>query len=165
MSLERPEFLQHLAAHESAHAVVGLAHGFTVITADITMEPTKHPDGGFMMGGVVFDAPDEDMNKLAKERPDDAGVVFMAGMCAEEALLGSHVQECWAGDLRIVRIGHGWLEADGRAERMPALIEFLNRAYEEVVVRKEALRNLANVLLLRGKLSGADIAAILAASA
>jgi hypothetical protein len=160
LSLGRAEYLQHLAAHEAGHAVVGLARGFALLAIDIQMEPTEHPDGGFVMGGVVFDAPDGDMNALLKEQPAEAAVVLMAGSCAEQVLLGSHMREGWSGDLRILRIGHGWL--GGMPELPPVLIKYMNRAYEDVLLHQTEIRDVANTLLLNGRLTANDVQAVLA---
>jgi hypothetical protein len=146
----------HMATHEAGHAVVGLAHNLSIIDIDIQLDPVLHPDGGFIFGGTRFDAPDGDMNTLARERPAETAVVLMAGLCAEEVVLGSHLRESWMGDLRIVRIGHGWL--DGMSELPPELFDYLNDAHDAVTRSEMSIRKVADLLFRRGRLTGDQIA-------
>jgi hypothetical protein len=45
----------------------------TLIDIDIASAPVPHQDGGFILAGVRFDAPNGDMNELARERPAETG--------------------------------------------------------------------------------------------
>jgi hypothetical protein len=130
---------QHLAAHEAGHAVVALRYDMALLDIEIESDPVAHPEGGFIFGGVRFVAADGDMNEWAKAQPADAAVVLMAGFCAEEVLLGCHLRESWEGDMRIMRIGHGWLV--GTADRVPQMFGYVNAAHEAVMQNQTAIRD------------------------
>jgi hypothetical protein len=145
-----------MSVHEAGHAVVGLAHDISVLEVDIESDPVDHPDGGFIFGGTRFDTPDGDMNAWARERRGDSALVLMAGLCAEEVVFGSHLRESWLGDLRILRIGHGWLE--GRAEIPHEVFRYINDAHDAVTRKEASVRAVADELFRRGRLTGDEVA-------
>jgi ATP-dependent Zn protease len=153
------------AVHECGHAVVGLALGLELVEIDIARDPTPHIEGGLQMGGTVFVAPSGDMNQLARQRPVEMGIAMMAGMCAEEVILGGHAKGGWKGDSRIVKEGHGWTAAahtaDEKRIRVDKMIEYTNKAHELVIANKETIRQLANELMKKGRLEGADVATLI----
>lgn len=152
---------RHSATHEAGHAVVGAALGLTIIDVDINLTPTPHPDGGLIVGGTRFDAPGGDMNALARERPTETAVALMAGLCAEEVILGAHLHESWIGDLRILRIGHGW--TDGLSQIPPEVIKYLNEAHDAVTRSENPIQAVAEQLYETGHLTGAQVNLITAA--
>jgi hypothetical protein len=156
--LDAKQAREHIAVHEAGHAVVGLRHGMRLLDVDIGSDPVAHPDGGFIFGGVRFDAPDGDMNRWAQAQPVETAVVLMAGMCAEEVLLGYHLRESWMGDLRIVRIGHGWLE--GMTVLPPEMLIYINDAHEAVTRSEAAISAVAGALLREAHLTATEIAAL-----
>jgi len=123
---------------------------------DIQKSPVSHPDGGFVFGGTRFAAPDGDMNQWAKERPVQTAIVLMAGISAEEVILECHLRESWLGDLRILRIGHGWLE--GMSDLPREMFRYLNEAHEAVTRNETAIRRVADALLSSGRLNVDEIA-------
>ncbi|HCG01757.1 MAG TPA: hypothetical protein DEV93_14595 [Chloroflexi bacterium] len=147
---------QHMAVHEAGHAVVGIAHDMSLLDVDIQSDPVSHPDGGFIFGGIRFDAPNGDMNEWARERPVETAIVLMAGKCAEELILGSHLRESWSGDLRILRIGHGWLE--GMSDLPHEMFRYLNDAHDAVTRHETTIRRVADVLLRKGRLTADEVA-------
>jgi hypothetical protein len=146
---------RHVATHEAGHAVVGAALGLQVVDVAIDLTPSLHPDGGVVFAGTRFDAPGGDMNALARERPAETAVALMAGLCAEEVLLGAHLRESWIGDLRIVRIGHSWI--DGKRQLPPELISYLNEAHSTVTRSETAIRAIAELLTHTGHLTGDQV--------
>lgn len=157
--LDAMQVRQHMAVHEAGHAVIGLMHHMELLEVDIQSDPVAHPDGGVIFGGARFAAPDDDMNEWARAQPAETAVVLMAGMCAEEVVLGCHLRESWMGDVRIVRIGHGWLE--GRADLPSELVDYLNDAYDAVTASETAIRTVADVLLRAGRLTADEIAVLI----
>jgi hypothetical protein len=157
--LDSTQVVQHMAMHEAGHAVVGLAHGMSLLDIVIQSEPVAHPDGGFVFGGARFDAPDGDMNEWAKARPAETAVVLMAGMCAEEVVLGCHLSESWMGDVRIARIGHGWI-GYGTADQS-RMFGYINDAHDEVAASEAGIRTVANALLQTGRLTADEIALLM----
>jgi ATP-dependent Zn protease len=152
---------RHKATHEAGHAVVGAALGFAVIDVDINLSPTPHPDGGLIAGGTRFDAPGGDIHALARERPAETAIALMAGLCSEEVILGAHLRESWIGDLRILRIGHGW--TDGPREMPSEIVSYLNEAHETVTRNRNSIQAVAEQLHETGYLTGAQVKAIYAA--
>jgi hypothetical protein len=157
--LDPIQIRQHLAAHEAGHAVVGLRYGMAFLDIDIQSDPVAHPDGGFIFGGVRFVAPHDDMNEWADAHPAEAAVVLMAGFCAEEVLLRCHLRESWEGDVRIMRIGHGWLV--GMADHVPEMFGYVNAAHEAVTQNQTVIRDVANVLLARGRMTANEVEALI----
>ena len=80
----------------------------------------------------------------------------MAGLCAEEVLLGTHGRQGWGGDRRIVRIGDGWVDPM-TPEQWERLLQYIDEAHRAVVCHEAAVRSVADSLLLVGKLTGADV--------
>jgi len=76
----------------------------------------------------------------------------MAGLCAEEVILGAHLRESWIGDLRILRIGHGWI--DGMRQLPPELISYLNEAHAAVTQKETQIQAIAKLLARTGHLTG-----------
>jgi hypothetical protein len=150
------EVRQHIAVHEAGHAVVGLIRDVSLLDVDIKRSPVSHPDGGFVFGGTRFAAPDGDMNQWAKERPVETAIVLMAGISAEEVILECHLRESWLGDLRILRIGHGWLE--GMSDLPREMFRYLNEAHEAGTRNATAIRRVADARLSSGRLHVAEIA-------
>jgi hypothetical protein len=109
-------------------------------------------------GGTRFDAPGGDMNALARKRPTETAVALMAGLCAEEVILGAHLRESWHGDLRILRIGHGW--TDGLSQIPPEIITYLNAAHEAVTRSQIAIQAVAEQLDRAGHLTGDQVDSI-----
>jgi hypothetical protein len=107
---------------------------------------------------VRFDAPEGDMNRWARAQPIETAVVLMAGICAEEVLLGCHLRESWMGDVRIVRISHGWL--DGMTEFPPEMFVYINDAHQAVTRSEVAISAVAGALLREGRLTSAEITAL-----
>ena len=156
--LDAKQAREHIAVHEAGHAVVGLRHGMRLLDVDIGSDPVAHPDGGFIFGGVRFDAPEGDMKRWARAQPIETAVVLMAGICAEEVLLGCHLRESWMGDVRIVRISHGWL--DGMTEFPPEMFVYINDAHQAVTRSEVAISAVAGALLREGRLTSAEITAL-----
>jgi ATP-dependent Zn protease len=156
---------RHVAVHESAHAVVGLARQLELVEIDIDSAPTPHIEGGMRYGGTVFVAPNGDMNELARRRPVDMSIALMAGICAEEVIFKGHIKGGWIGDSRIIKEGHGWIdEASSEAEkreRLDKTVRYMNQAYELVVTHEHAIRKLADVLIVNGRLRGGEVAKLL----
>lgn len=156
--LDANQSREHIAVHEAGHAVVGLRRGMRLLDVDIGSDPVAHPDGGFIFGGVRFDAPDGDMNRWAQAQPIETAVVLMAGMCAEEVLLGCHLRESWMGDVRIVRIGHGWL--GGMTVLPPEMLNYINDSHQAVTRSEAAISVVAGALLREARLTATEIAAL-----
>ncbi len=156
--LDAKQAREHIAVHEAGHAVVGLRHGMRLLDVDIGSDPVAQPDGGSIFGGVRFDAPGGDMNRWAQAQPTETAVVLMAGMCAEEVLLGCHLRESWMGDLRIMRIGHGWL--DGMTDLPPEVLIYINDAHQLVTRSEAAIGAVAGALLREARLTATEITAL-----
>ncbi len=84
------------------------------------------------------------------------GLALMAGVCAEGVVLGCHLQKGWEGDLELVRIGYGWVDAL-TFEQQHALFRLIGQAHELVLQHESAIRRVASRLLEDGKLGGEEV--------
>lgn len=165
LSLNPAEILRQIAVHEAGHAVVGSLLGFELIDVSVADVLTQHPagDGWWQMGGARFEAPDEDVNQLAKQRPDEMAVVLLAGTAAEEVALRQHIRESWAGDLRIIRSSRGMIDESTPEEAARFIQTFVRPALDEaerlVRGRYEWIARVANELQLSRWLSAESVAA------
>jgi hypothetical protein len=151
----------HSAVHEAGHAVVGIAVGLPLLEVTIH-EPTpwEQESDALLLGGTRFEAPNGDQHELARQRPDEVAVMAMSGSEAEQALLGRYGTGGFAGDVRMVRIGFGWLRPMS-TDQQSCLHAYRDQAKALVGLHRNAIESVANALVEVGRLSRADLTAIL----
>jgi hypothetical protein len=128
-----------------------------LVSVDVTMAESHRE--GLIPGGTKFVAPDDDQKQLARQHPAEMAVVLLAGVCAEEHLLGCHLKDGWLGDIEIVKEGHGWTDA-GNGERQERIRDYLEAADDAVQQRAGAIRLVASALLEAGRLTGPEVVAL-----
>jgi len=157
--LTQSRLWSHIVVHEAGHAVVGTALGFRVLGVQIG--GLGSTDFGRMAGGTIFDAPEGDTRRLMRDRPDQMGVVLMAGAAAELRFYKGSIERSYDEDFKILRRGLGWLNALTEAQQA-TVSGYLESAIQEVADYRLAIERTAQALLKRHRLSGDEFDEIFA---
>lgn len=115
---------------------------------------------GLALGQTVFDAPEGDHNLLAKSRPNEMALTMLAGVTSEQLIEGSFGREGWLEDLRIMRLGLGWVAGSNDIGRRDKLEALLGECRRKVVKYQEEILTVAQVLLRRRSLDGLQMASV-----
>lgn len=156
--LSKHRLVQHLAVHESGHAVVGARAGFTVRAVQLISG--EQCASGTMGAWTHFDAPDDDQVKLARAHPQEMAIVLLAGSLAEERILGNHAVAGYTEDIRILRLGLGWERPLGRWQQR-RLERIIGLARDAVRREEGDIRRLASALTRFGELDQLQISRLL----
>lgn len=144
-SLTPAEAVQHFAVHEAGHAVVGRRHGLVIIRVSLDVVPT---DVGTQAGGAEFVLGPGGVEAEVRTRPLEIGSMCLAGSLAEESWLGGHIDDGYSEDVRIMRVGLGWIEGgELDLDRTRRLSELVSQARRDVRENRDQIRLVANALM------------------
>lgn len=177
-----PDTLRHLARHEIGHAVVGHVLGVgTLLAVHITHEFDPKAVGPSVAGAAAFRSPDGELRNAAAFA--DAICAKLGGLASETMYYGGHGEGC-ISDLEdatslatymlsslgmggsLSSAGHRDQRALASARMMdPALAravegmlqEQTGRAREILETHREAVDELVELLILRGRMKGNEV--------
>lgn len=157
-SLTQARLWSHVVVHEAGHAVIGIVLDLPVL--EVRIGDLGSTDSGLMAGGTKFDAPEGDTRRLMREKPDQMGVVLMAGAAAELEFYKGSISQSYDEDLKILRRGMGWLE--GLNEGQQAVVTgYVAAAIQAVARHRLPIHRTAEALITRHHLSGHEVGEIL----
>ncbi len=158
-SLTQARLWSHVAVHEAGHAVIGITLNLPLL--EVQIGDLGSTDSGLMAGGARFDAPEGDARRLIREKPDQMGVVLMAGAAAELEFYKDSIGQTYDEDLKILRRGMGWLE--GLSDAQQAVVTgYVTAAMQAVARHRLTIHRTAEALIARHHLSGHEVGEILA---
>ncbi|CUW88493.1 MULTISPECIES: AAA family ATPase [Rhizobium/Agrobacterium group] len=177
-----PDSMRHLARHEIGHAVVGHVLGIgTLLVVHITQEFDPNAVGASVAGAAAFRSPDGELRNSTAFF--DAICAKLGGLAAETMYYGTHAEGCVA-DLEeatslatymlstlgmggsLSSAGHRDQKALASARLMdPALARAVEEMLQEQAARareileqhREAVDELVELLILRGRLKGTEV--------
>ncbi len=140
-------WLGHVAAHEAAHAVFAVDHGFpfvsvSVLSPELLRESLASLDET-AAGGVLLAAPARD---LFPSREGDALDFCFAGVRAERACYGHWIPASFSGDIALWRVGTGRTGALDPAEYQPMSAASIERVDAWLTQRSAAVLDVARAL-------------------
>ncbi|MGG7105199.1 hypothetical protein [Rhodococcus sp. 24CO] len=140
-------WISHAAIHEAAHAVFAHARGIPFIDISLATPADLAPlwTGGSVEGGGL-QLTTSDPTVWVPQRPDDAADVLLAGVQAEEYAFGHIGRTSGDGDVKILRLGMGWVTPEHETECKGAINRSRSRLREEMPARYETIRLVATEL-------------------
>ncbi|MEQ1873677.1 MAG: hypothetical protein ABL953_08130 [Ilumatobacteraceae bacterium] len=148
--LDSVSLRRQIATHEAGHAVIGDQCGFTLVEVRIGFEGW-HASGGQIAGGCLWDAPDGDQSQLARMEPHKFALMALAGLNAERCLCNRVLMNAYEDDLKLLRIGLGWV--GGEAAEMDQFHELLRECEALVEAHANEVAGVASALDTAGNLS------------
>lgn len=144
-----PTYRVHAAVHEAAHAVVALSLGIDVAFVEMNGPPEEK----------FFTNLGRAAEDVMRERPDEMGVMLIAGSSAENTILNARSPGGYAIDLEIIR--------RVRFTRRPTLEEaqtviepYVTQARALIAAHRDAIETVATELLTVDRLTGDQIATL-----
>lgn len=139
-------WISHAAIHE-AHAVFAHARGIPYIDISLATPADLAPlrTGGSVVGGGL-QLTTADPTAWVPQRPDDAADMLLAGVEAEKYAFGHVGQTSGDGDLKILRMGMGWVTPEHETECKGAISRSHSRLREEMPARYETIALVATEL-------------------
>lgn len=133
-------WLSHAAIHEAAHAVFAHARGIPFIDISLATPADLAPlwTGGSVEGGGLRLTTAEP-TAWVPQQPDAAADMLLAGVSAEKHAFG-HVGRTSADrDVKILRLGMGWVDPEHEVETLDAIKRSRVRLLEEMPTRYDTI--------------------------